>query len=56
MPKVKVDLPNNSYMIEIGYDILGQIGQEIAEFNFSKQLLLINDDNVEKLYFDTLHV
>ena len=56
MPKVKVDLPNNSYMIEIGYDILGQIGQEIAEFNFSKQLLLITDDNVEKLYADTVQV
>ena len=56
MPKVKVDLPNNSYMIEIGYDILGQIGQEIAEFNFSKQLLLITDDNVEKLYANTVQV
>lgn len=54
MPKVKVDLPNNSYVIDIGCDILADIGQSLSEFKFSKQLLLITDDNVAPLYADTV--
>ena len=54
MPKVKVDLPNNSYVIDIGCDILADIGQSLSEFKFSKQLLLITDDNVAPLYSDTV--
>lgn len=54
MPKVKVDLPNNSYIIDIGCDILDKIGQALSEFKFSKQLLLITDDNVAPLYSDTV--
>jgi len=49
MKTLRVGLEDRGYNINIGHDLLGQLGQFLPR-KYSKACLLITDENVDKLY------
>jgi len=49
MKTLRVGLEDRGYNINIGHDLLGQLGQLLPR-KYSKACLLITDENVDKLY------
>ncbi len=50
MGEVKVNLPENSYQIEIGSDISGKVRAYFEGAGFSSRALIVTDSNVGRLY------
>jgi len=52
--KVGVGLDDNSYEINIGSGLLGQIGQQIKDIGLGDKLVIVTDPNVKGLYGNIL--
>jgi len=57
--EVKVELGVSSYKIHIGNDSISQLGELLSQLKCSRNVLIVTDENVAKLYkkrlLDTLH-
>lgn len=54
MKKLKVNLNENSYEIFIGFNIIENLVEYIKNIFIGKKILIVTDDNLEKLYIDKL--
>ena len=54
MKNIKIDLPENSYSLKTGYNIFDKLPAEIKKLNSHKNIFIIVDSNVEKLYKDVI--
>ncbi len=52
MRKINVNLGKDSYEIFIGYDLMKNLGSYVKEVFNGRKILIITDDNLEKLYID----
>ena len=54
MPRLNVDLPQNSYPIMIEKGLLNHVNEEIRKFHTNGKIAIITDKNIEKLYGDRI--
>ncbi len=52
MRKINVNLGKDSYEIFIGFDIVKNLGSYVKEVFSGKKILIITDDNLERLYIE----
>ena len=56
MQVVKIDLSWQKYEIQIASGLLGLIGKILIDFGFSKQVIIITNPLIKKLYADNLNI
>lgn len=54
MPKITVNLGENSYAIEIGKNLFEKIGKKVKEMSSAQKVAVITDDTVNTLYGEKL--
>ncbi len=52
MKKISVNLGKDSYEIFIGFDLIKNLGEYIKDIFKGRKVLIITDDNLEKIYID----
>ncbi len=55
MKKINVNLGKDSYEILIGSDLIQSLGSYVKDVFKGKKILIITDDNLEKLYIDDVN-